>query len=155
MGLTPSRLVNSREGIDILACQVWGPAWANHQVICHCDSQSVVADLWFTTSKHKGMITCCGPWCSLKPNIGALLPQYNIDSKSNSLADALSCNNVLSFLSKVPIAKEHPHQSLSNCWIISSTCPGSSGTVPDLHSLNLFRNGFAEVYFCPRLSQLH
>ena len=37
----------------ILACQVWGSSWGGLQVFCHSDNQSVIADLWSRTSKHR------------------------------------------------------------------------------------------------------
>ena len=48
----------------ILACQVWGRSWSGCQVICHCDNQSVVADLRSRSTKHNGMTlssVCGGP----------------------------------------------------------------------------------------------
>ena len=40
----PSILVKELLPI-VFACAVWGPAWSNHQVVCHCDNQALVACL--------------------------------------------------------------------------------------------------------------
>ena len=40
----------------ILALTAWGGAWANCQIICHCDNQVVVACLRSRTSKYKGVM---------------------------------------------------------------------------------------------------
>ena len=100
----------------ILACQVWGTSWAGLQVICHCDNQAVVADLWSRTSKHKGMMHLLRCLVFMEANLQCSLAPTYIDTKSNHLADDLSRNDVFSFLSKVPSAKDHPSPVSAPLW---------------------------------------
>ncbi len=88
----------------ILACEAWGEAWCGRRILCHCDNQSVVADLRSRSSKHKGMMHLLRCLVFLE---AYLYPMY-INTKENHLADNLSRGNTVSFLSKVPGASPHP-----------------------------------------------
>ena len=92
----------------ILACQVWGRSWSGCQVICHCDNQSVVADLRSRSTKHKGMMHLLRCLVFVEAHLQCFLSPTYIDSKANHLADDLSRDDAFSFLSKVPSASAHP-----------------------------------------------
>ena len=94
----------------ILACQVcWGMSWSGCQVICHCDNQSVVADLLRSRStKHKGMMHLLRCLVFVEAHLQCFLSPTYIDSKANHLADDLSRDDAFSFSSKVPSASAHP-----------------------------------------------
>ncbi len=77
----------------VLACQAWGADWKRCQVVCHCDNQSVVADLKSRTTKHKGMMRLLRVVVFAEASFRySLFPLY-IDTKSNHLADSLSRND--------------------------------------------------------------
>lgn len=92
----------------ILACEVWGQSWSGCQVICHCDNQSVVADLRSRTSKQKGMMHLLRCVVFVEASTQCSLSPVYIDTKANHLADALSRNDAASFLLKVPSASSCP-----------------------------------------------
>ena len=92
----------------ILACDAWGSAWHGKQVVCHCDNQVVVACLRSRSSRSPGLMHLlrCLVFVEAQYNC-FLLPTY-IDTRANHLADDLSRDRVLSFLSKVPGADPRP-----------------------------------------------
>ena len=107
--LSQSLSIAEKELIPIiLACQVWGSSWSGYQVICHSDNQSVVADLWSRTSKHKGMMHLLRCLVFMEAQLQCFLFPTYIDTKANHLADSLSRDDARSFLSKVPSARRHP-----------------------------------------------
>ena len=67
----------------ILGCAAWGINWSNHQVICHCDNQAIVACLRSRTSKHKGIMH--------------LVRRLVFIEEANVLADDHSRDNLASF----------------------------------------------------------
>ncbi len=92
----------------ILAGHAWGATWRDCQVVCHCDNQSVVADLKSRSTKHKGMMHLLRIVVFAEASFRcSLFPSY-IDTKANHLADSLSRNNACYFLSKVPSVSPHP-----------------------------------------------
>ena len=70
--------------------------------MCHCDNQAVVADLKSRSSRHRGMMHLLRCVVSVEATFGCIVSLVYIDTKLNHLADDLSRNNVVSFLSKVP-----------------------------------------------------
>ena len=92
----------------VIAGALWGPDWAGHQVHCHCNNQAVVACLRSRTSKHKGIMHLLRTLVFVEAHFRfQLVPTY-INTRANHLVDALSRNDHLSFLSKVPRAHNHP-----------------------------------------------
>ena len=92
----------------ILACEAWGKAWSGRRILCHCDNQSVVADLRSRSSKHKGMMHLLRCLVFLEARYQCYLYSTYINTKDNHLADDLSRGNTVSFLSKVPGASPYP-----------------------------------------------
>ena len=88
----------------VLACAIWGPAWGTHCVIVHCDNQAVVACLRSRTSHVSHIMHMLRTLAFVEATYDfSLSPQY-ISTGDNHLADDLSRDNRLSFLSKVPHA---------------------------------------------------
>ena len=92
----------------ILGCAAWGRGWHNHQVLCHCDNQVVVACLRSRTSRHKGIMHLLRCLVFVEATLGFYLVPLYTSSKENHFADALSRNNASHFLSKVPAASRTP-----------------------------------------------
>ena len=92
----------------ILACAAWGQSWHACQVRCRCDNQVVVAALRSRSCKDPGVMRLLRCLTYVEAQIGCHLYGVYIDTHSNHLADDLSRNNVLSFLSKVPSADSQP-----------------------------------------------
>lgn len=92
----------------ILAFAVWGAGWQDHQVICHCDNQVVVACLQSRSSRHPGIMHLLRCLVFVEARRRCHLQPVYIDTRSNHLADDLSRNNHSSFLSKVPGASRVP-----------------------------------------------
>lgn len=106
---TQQRSIAEKELLPIvIACASWGQAWQDHQIICHCDNQAVVASLRSRTSKVKGIMHLL--WCLafIEAHFRCYMEPTYIDTKSNHLADDLSRNNIASFLLQVPQAHPHP-----------------------------------------------
>ena len=88
----------------ILACDAWGQAWRDRQILCHCDNQVVIACLHPRSSRNPGLmhLLCCLVFVEAR-NQCSLHPTY-ITTRDNHLADDLSRDNLSSFLLKVPSA---------------------------------------------------
>ena len=92
----------------ILVCATWGHQWGGHRVVCHCDNQVVVACLRSRTSKHKGLMHLLRCLVFVEAYFDCHLYPTYINTRLNHLADDLSRDNLLSFLSKVPEASRDP-----------------------------------------------
>ena len=92
----------------VLACAVWGPAWSNHRVVCHCDNQAVVACLRSRSTRENHCMHMLRTLAFVEAKYSLSLEPRYIPTKDNHLADDLSRNLLSSFLSKVPQAYAHP-----------------------------------------------
>ena len=92
----------------ILGCVAWGHHWRGHRVVFHCDNQVVVSCLHSRTSRHKGIMHLVRCLVFVEATLGFCLVPVYINTKANYLADALSRNDLRSFLSKVPTADGTP-----------------------------------------------
>ena len=88
---------------SILDCAAWGHQWYGHRVVRDWDNQVVVACLRTLTSKHKGLMHLLRCLVFVEAHFNC-----HINTRLNHLADYLSSNNLLSFLSKVPGASRVP-----------------------------------------------
>jgi hypothetical protein len=87
--------------VVIQACAIWGLAWGTHCVIVHCDNQAVVACLRSRTSHDSHIMHMLRTLAFVEATYDfSLSPQYT-STGDNHLADDLSRDNRLSFLSKV------------------------------------------------------
>ena len=79
----------------LLAGVIWGKSWRNHQVLCLCDNQAVVACIHSRSSRHKGLMHLLRNLVFVEAYHGFhLVPRY-IDTHANHLADDLSRDRVL------------------------------------------------------------
>ncbi len=92
----------------IVACQAWGKQWRGLQVICHSDNQSVVADLKSRSSRHKGMMHLLRTVVFAEARLECSLSPVYIDTRANHLADSLSRDDAVHFLSQVQSADPRP-----------------------------------------------
>ena len=106
---TQSLPITVKELLPILVGGIlWGRSWRDHQVLCHCDNQAVVACLHSRTSKHEGIMHLLRNLIYIEVHHRfRFVPQY-IDKHANHLADDLSHNRAYSFLLKVPLASRYP-----------------------------------------------
>ena len=93
--------ITVKEILPILLVGVlWGRSWRDRQVVCHCDNQAIVACLHSRTSKYKGIMHLLWALVFIEAyNQFHLVPCY-IDTRANHLADDLSRDCIVSFLSK-------------------------------------------------------
>ncbi len=88
----------------VLAAAIWGPLWENQSILCRCDNEAVVCILGTGTSRDPtvmGLLRCLH-FIAAKFNL--LLSAVHLAGKANSLADALSRNNLTLFLTNYPQA---------------------------------------------------
>ena len=92
----------------VLACATWGQSWQACQVCCRCDNQVVVAALCTRLSRDEGIMHLLRCLIFVEGQLDCHLTGECIDTCSNHLADNLSHDNAVSFLSKVPSADRLP-----------------------------------------------
>lgn len=92
----------------ILACAAWGVSWRACRVRCRCDNQVVVSALRSRSSKDRGVMHLLRCLVFVEARCGCHLYGEYIETYNNHLADDLSRNNLVSFLSKVPSAEGRP-----------------------------------------------
>ena len=101
--------ITAKELIPIvIAMAVWGCSWTNKSILCRCDNEAVVSILNTGTSKDPtvmGLMRCLH-FIAAKFNL--LISAVHLAGKANSLADALSRNNLAFFLIHYPQAKGEP-----------------------------------------------
>ena len=119
----------------LLAGVLWGRSWRNHQVVCHCDNQAIVACLRSRTSKHKGIMHLLRALVFIEAfNQFHLIPCY-IYTRANHLADDLSRDRTVSFslkgASSIPSA---------------NTCAAGSRRPPSGSDGRLGLSAMAEVF---------
>ena len=101
--------ITVKELLPILVAGIaWGHVWHGHCVVCLCDNQGVVACSHTRSSKHKGLMHLLRNLLFVEASFGLCFHAQYIDTHSNNLADDLSRNHILSFLSKVPPASSYP-----------------------------------------------
>jgi hypothetical protein len=90
----------------LLACAVWSPSWSHHRVTVLCDNQAVVACLRSRSCHDHHIMHMLRTLAFIEASLAFTIdPQY-ISTTDNHLADDLSRNCLLSFLSKVPHADQ-------------------------------------------------
>ncbi len=104
----------------VLARVTWGHAWHAHQVRCLCGNQVIVAALQSRPSRDPGVMHLLRCLVFADAQLGCFLQGRYINTHANHLADDLSRNRVLSFLSKVPEAEKHPSPVAHSCYSSSS-----------------------------------
>ena len=111
----------------VISAAIWGPQWSGKSVQCRCDNEAVVSILNSGTSKDPtvmGLMRCLHFFAA---KFSLIVSAVHLPGVDNSLADALSRNNLPSFLSHCLQACPTPTFS-----------PGSGGSlqtgldIPDL-----------------------
>ena len=88
----------------VLGVAIWGSQWSGLSVRCHCDNAAVVAIINSETSKDERAMHLMRCLFFFLAKFKVTLVGEHIPGKHNQVADALSCNDHLSFLSQVPTA---------------------------------------------------
>ena len=116
-GTTQELPITVKELLPILLAGVlWGKSWRNHQVLCLCDNQAVVACIHPPrSSRHKGLMHLLRNLVFVEAYHGFHLMPHYINTHANHLADDLSRDRALSFgtpgLSTSSSGPTTPHQS--------------------------------------------
>ena len=92
----------------VLACAVWGQQWSHMCLRCRCDNQVVVFCLRSRTAREPHCMHMLRTLAFLEARYAFVLKPEYISTTDNYLADALSRDGLLSFLSKVPDADPTP-----------------------------------------------
>ena len=88
----------------VLACVVWGPAWANKSVTVHCDNEGAVAAINSGYSRVPQIIHMLRCLFFIRAFYQTALRAVHIPGRENDLADAISHNNLSLFFTQVPQA---------------------------------------------------
>ena len=100
--LTQGYDITAKELLPIVfAAAIWGKEWEEKPILCRCDNEAVVNTGTSRNPVAMGLM-CCLFFISAKYNL--LLSAAHIAGTANGLADALSRNNLPSFLSNYPQA---------------------------------------------------
>lgn len=103
--------ITMKELLPILVAGVlWGQGWRGRRVLCQCDNQAIVACLRSRSSRHSGIMHLLRNLAFVEARGGFVCHAVYINTHDNHLADDLSRNHTLSFLSKVPHASRTPSQ---------------------------------------------
>jgi hypothetical protein len=100
---SPLSIAEKEQISIILGCAIWGRTWQGHRGLCHCNN---MADS--RTSRHKGLMHLLRCLVFLEAHFQCDLHASYINTRANHLADDLSRNDSVSFLSKVLGASPHP-----------------------------------------------
>jgi hypothetical protein len=92
----------------VLAAELWGGQWSDCLVRCYCDNQAVVACLRSRTSKNRHVMHMLRVLAFVEARHRFYLSPLYLSTTENFLADDLSRDNLVSFLSKVPDADSSP-----------------------------------------------
>ena len=91
-----------------LACAIWGEWWQHRQVLVRCDNMAVVNIMASQTSKDTIMmhlLRCMHFFCALHD---ITIRAEHIPGRNNSVADAISCNNLQVLFQEEPKLSKVP-----------------------------------------------
>ncbi len=88
----------------VLACAIWGPMWQDTSVLLHCDNEAVVEVLNAGCSKDNHIMHLLRCLFFIRAHFRVRLRAVHIPGAVNTLADAISRNNLLYLFSQVPVA---------------------------------------------------
>ena len=107
--LPPAAPIMVKELIPVvLASELWSGQWSDCLVRCYCDNQAVVACLRSRTSKNRHVMHMLRVLAFVEARHRFYLSPLYLSMTANFLADDLSRDNLVSFLSKVPDADSSP-----------------------------------------------
>jgi hypothetical protein len=78
----------------VMACAVWGREWEQSRVICHCDNQGVVALVNSGYSRVPQIMHLLRCLFFVRARFQVSLYAVHIPGRENTLADAISRNNI-------------------------------------------------------------
>ena len=95
----------------VLAVAMWGSQWQDKSVRCRCDNAAMVAILRWGWCKNKQAMHLLRSLYFFQAAYQIKLILEHIRGSQNELADVLSCDNHLRFLSGLPVAPSmvNPH----------------------------------------------
>ena len=88
----------------VFAAVVWGREWRNKSILCWCDNEAVVHIINTGTSRDPTAMSLMRYLYFIAAKFNLLISAIHLAGKANSLADALSRNNLSFFLSSYPQA---------------------------------------------------
>ena len=106
----------------VMACVVWGRAWKGQVVHVHSDNEAVVSVLNSGYSKDPQLMHLIRCLFFVLASWDIMLHASHIPGVLNSVADAISRDNILFLFSKVPEVSRHPTpipQELAELLVIS------------------------------------
>lgn len=92
----------------VLACAVWGKEWEDQVILIHCDNEAAVQVVNSGYSKDPQMMHLLRCLFFLKAQFHLEARAEHIPGEENTMADALSRDNMSLFFSQVPQAKRNP-----------------------------------------------
>ncbi|XP_065196629.1 uncharacterized protein LOC135828125 [Sycon ciliatum] len=91
-----------------IACQLWGPHWAQKKILLHCDNSAVCTAWESGTCRHAGVMALIRSTMQLTARHNFCLLVRHIAGVDNSIADALSRAQFQRFRRLVPDAETAP-----------------------------------------------
>ena len=88
----------------VIACAVWGPAWATKSVTVHCDNEGAVAVVNSGYSRIPPIMHMLRCLFFIRAYYQITLRAVHVPGRENDLADAISRNNLSVLFSQVPQA---------------------------------------------------
>lgn len=92
----------------ILACAVWGREWESQVVLIHCDNEVAVHVINSGYSKEPQMMHLLRCLFFIKAHFHLEVKAEHVPGEENTLADALSRDNMSLFFSQAPQARKDP-----------------------------------------------
>ena len=108
-GQAASAAIIWREMVPVaMACALWGHRWSGKKILLHCDNKAVV-QAWKTGScKHSGVVELIRKALRISALNNFILLITHIAGADNTIADALSRNQLSRFRSLAPEAESLP-----------------------------------------------
>ncbi len=101
--------ITTKELIPIvIAMAIWGPAWQNNPFCAAATTKPLSASLIQVLAETPRLWDSCAACTSLLQKFNLLISAVHLAGKNNSLADALSRNNLAFFLHHYPQANRTP-----------------------------------------------
>jgi len=94
----------------VLGVTLWGKQWCGTCIRCNCDNAAVVAILNSGSSKNERVMHFMRSLFFILARYNMIISAMHVPGVENGAADALSRNNLSSFLSQVPFAQKEATQ---------------------------------------------
>lgn len=100
----------------VLACGVWGSEWSNQTVVVHCDNMSVVALVNSGYSRVPSIMHILRCLFFIRAQFQLEVWATHVPGVENSLADAISRDNLHLFLLQAPTSSNHRRAIPQDLW---------------------------------------